>query len=176
MKIGGIDPKTLPTEEFLVLPRGEEQIVFRARGVPNYDEFNALCPEPKAPVINRAGQGWVPNTDEPGYKDMMKTYAQKKMAWMVIKSLEPSDIEWEKVSLDDPSTWIGWDQEFIANGFTMVECNRIQHLAFEANCLDEDKLEKARESFLRGQEPVPSEYSGQSTAPESTPPGEPVSE
>jgi hypothetical protein len=176
MKIGGIDPTTLPDEEFLVLPRGEKQVVFRARGVPNYDEFDALCPEPTAPMINRAGQGWVPNKEEPGYKDMMKTYAEKKMSWLVIKSLEPSDIEWDKVSLDDPSTWLEWDQEFIKNGFTMVECNRIQHLAFEANCLDEGKLEKALAAFLLGQEPVPSEYSGQSIAPKTSPSGEPVSE
>ena len=31
MKIGGIDPTSLPTEVFLVLPRGDQQIVFRAR-------------------------------------------------------------------------------------------------------------------------------------------------
>jgi len=176
MKIGGIDPTTLPTEEFLVLPRGEETIVFRAIGVPNYDEFDAMCPEPTAPMINRAGQGWVPNLKEPGYTDMMKTYSARKMSWLVIKSLEPSDIEWDQVSLDDPSTWTEWDQDFIKNGFTMVECNRIQHLAFEANCLDEAKLEKAREAFLRGQEPIPKEYSGQSTEPETTPPGKPASE
>lgn len=176
MKIGGIDPTTLPTEEILVLPRGETEIVFRARGVPNYDEFNALCPEPKPPTIFKPKDGWVPNTDEPGYKDMMKTYNAKRMAWLVIKSLEPSEIEWDEVDLDKPATWVGWDEEFIANGFTMVECNRIQHLAFEANCLDEGKLEKAREAFLRGQEPVPNEYSGQSTEPGTTPSGEPVSE
>ena len=49
MKIGGVDPKTLPKEEVLVLPRGDQAIVFRAVGVPDYDEFDALCPEPKAP-------------------------------------------------------------------------------------------------------------------------------
>ena len=31
MKIGGIDPTTLPTEVFLVLPRGDTEIVFRAQ-------------------------------------------------------------------------------------------------------------------------------------------------
>jgi hypothetical protein len=176
MKIGGVDPKTLPTEEILVLPRGEKQIVFRARGVQDYDEFDALCPEPKPPGILKPKEGWVPNPDEPGYKDMMKTYGLKRMGWLVIKSLEPSNVEWDEVSLDNPSTWTNWQDEFLANGFTLVECNRIQHLTFEANCLDEAKLEKAREAFLRGQEPVPSEYSGQSIAPETSPSGKPVSE
>jgi hypothetical protein len=176
MKIGGIDPKSMPTEVFLVLPRGEQEIVFRARGVPDYVEFHKLCPEPKAPKINKPKEGWVDNVDEPGYKDMMKTYGLKRFAWLVINSLEPSEIEWETVTIDKPSTWLGWEKEMRNSGFSQVECNRIQALVMEANCLDEDKLEKARESFLAGQQPVPSEYSGQSIAPESTQSGKPASE
>ena len=34
MKIAGIDPKSLSSEVLLVLPRGDGQIVFRARACP----------------------------------------------------------------------------------------------------------------------------------------------
>ena len=176
MKISGVDPKTMSSEEILVLPRGEENIIFRAVGVPDYDPFNALCPEPKAPKVHKPKEGWVDNVEEPGYKDMMKTYGRKRLAWLVITSLVPSEIEWDKVNPDVQSTWLGWSDELVNAGFNQVEVSRIQNLVFQANCLDEDKLEQARESFLLGQQPVPSEYSGQSIAPESTPSGEPASD
>lgn len=176
MKIGGVDPSTLSTEEILVLPRGDKEIVFRAVGVPDYEPFNKLCPEPKPPGIYKPKEGWVPNEDDPSYKDMMETYGRKRLAWLIISSLEPSDIEWDEVSLNNPSTWMQWEQELKTAGLNQVECNRVQNLVFQANCLDENKLIQARESFLVGQQPVPSEFSGPSIEPENLPSGEPASE
>ncbi len=177
MKIGGVDPNTLSSEEILILPRGDKELVFRAVGVPDYEPFNKLCPEPKAPGIYKPKEGgWIPNEEDPAYKDMMETYGNKRMSWLVITSLGPSDIEWDEVNVDNPSTWAKWDDELKAAGLNHVECRRVQNLVFQANCLDESKLEQARENFLVGQQPVPSEFSGQSIAPEITPSGEPVSE
>lgn len=176
MKIGGVDPKTLPNEEILVLPRGDKEIIFRAIGVPDYEPFNKLCPEPKAPGILKPKEGWVPNEDDLGYRDMMTIYGKKRLAWLIITSLEPSDIEWDKVNPDNPSTWSQWEQELKDAGLNKVECNRVQTLVFQANCLDETKLEQARENFLLGQQPVPEEFSGLSIAPETMPSGEPAAE
>lgn len=176
MRIGGVDPQTLPTEVILVLPRGEKEIVFRAQGVPDYEPFNKVCPEPKAPVIHKPKIGWVDNLEDPGYKDMMSTYGKKRLAWLVVTSLAPSDISWDTVKLDEPRTWENWVEDLKTAGFGQVECNRIQQLVFEANCLDEEKLEQARESFLVGQQPVPSESSGQSTEQVPSPSGKPASE
>jgi hypothetical protein len=176
MKIGGVDPKTLSTEEILVLPRGEASIVFRAVGVPDYTDFNKLCPEPEPPKINKPKDGWVDHLEEPGYKDKVKTHGMRRLAWLTITSLEPSDIEWDKVDLDKPNTWTGWEEELKESGLNQVECQRVQGLVFQANSLDEAKLDAARESFLLGQQPVPSEYSGLSIAPETTLSGEPASE
>jgi hypothetical protein len=175
MKIGGIDPSTLSSEEILVLPRGNDAIVFRAVGIPNYDAFQALCPEPKAPGVMKAGEGWTPNTNDPGYRDMVKTHDKRRISWMVITSLEPSEIEWDTVDLDNPSTWDAWVEDLRDAGLNQVEINRVQALVFQANSLDETKLQKAREVFLLGQAQELSEYSGQSTAPENSPSGEPAS-
>lgn len=176
MKIGGIDPKSLPMEELLVLPRGDKEIVFRATGVPDYAEFNALCPEPKAPGKLVAGSGWEPNKDDPDYKSLVDLHNSKRTAWMVINSLIPSKIEWDTVVVGKPSTWVNWEADMKAAGLSQVECNRVIQLVFQANCLDEDKLKKAREVFLAGQGPVPSEFSGQSTKQGSSPSGTPAPE
>jgi hypothetical protein len=174
MRIGGIDPNTLPKEEFLVLPRGEEMIVFRATGVPNYDEFNALCPSPKVPMKLVKGSR-EPNLDDKDYKSLIAIYNTNRIGWLVVKSLEPSNIEWDTVKPDKPSSWKNWETDMQKNGFNQVECNRVTQLVFQANCLDEDKLNQARENFLRGQQPEPSESSGQSTEPETTLSGKPAS-
>lgn len=176
MKIGGIDPKSLPTEELLVLPRGDKEIVFRATGISDYAEFNALCPEPKAPGKLVAGSGWEVNDEDPDYKELVKLHNAKRIAWMVINSLIPSKIEWDSVVAGKPASWANWEVDMKAAGLSQVECNRVTQLVFQANCLDEDKLKKAREVFLLGQQAVPSEFSGQSTEPESTPSGAPASE
>ena len=175
MKIGGVDPKTLPKEEFLVLPRGDKAVVFRAIGVPDYTEFNALCPTPKAPGKLVKG-AWEPNEDDKDYKSILSIYNSRRVAWLVITSLEPSDIEWDTVDPSKPATWANWETDMKKNGFNQVECNRVTQLVFQANCLDEDKLTQARENFLAGQQPVPSEFSGPSTEPETTQSGEPASE
>lgn len=176
MKIGGVDPTTLKSEEILVLPRGEENIVLRAHGVPNYDEFNTLCPEPTPPRVQRPKVGWVENEEDPGYKDMVATRDKRRIAWLVINSLTPSDIEWDTVDYDNPSTWVNWEDDLQKGGLSQVECNRIMKIVFQANSLDEDKLKEARETFLAGHQPDQNVSSGLSIAPETTQSGEPASE
>jgi hypothetical protein len=57
---------------------------------------------------------------------------------------------------------------------TQVECNRVLALVLEANALDDAKLQRAREVFLRGQEPMPAEFSSPLSAPPSSPSGGPA--
>jgi len=149
MKIGGIDPRTLPTEEVLVLPRGDNRIVFRARGLESMDEFNKLSPEPKAPgKLTR--DGWVPDTADEGYQSVMAEFSKRRTGYYMVHSLEPSEIEWDTVQADNPSTWCNWEDDLRGAGLSRIEINRVSALVLEANCLDEAKLRKAREVFLQG--------------------------
>jgi hypothetical protein len=173
MKIGGVDPKSLPTEVFLVLPRGDQQIVLRAQPVPSMDEFEALCPRPTPPG-KMTRDGWVPMPDDPTYQQVMVEWGQTRLGYMIVKSLEPSQVEWDTVSLADPSTWKNWSTDLREGGLSDIECQRVMNLVLEANCLDETKLKKAREVFLAGQEPKPAS-SGLPTGPQSTPSGAPAS-
>lgn len=149
MKIGGVDPRTLPVEEVLVLPRGDKCIVFRARGVDDMDKFQALCPEPKAPG-KLTKDGWVPDFADESYQSVLAEYQRRRLAYIVVHSLIPSEIEWDTVQLDNPATWVNWESDLKNGGLSQMECNRVLALVLEANCLDEAKLKKAREVFLQG--------------------------
>jgi hypothetical protein len=173
MKIAGVDPTTLCNEVVLVLPRGNESIIFRARGLKDMEEFNALCPQPKPPG-KLTKDGWVPDNNDPTYQQVIGEWAKKRFGYMVVKSLEPSEIEWDTVKADDPRTWANWEKDLKEGGLTQIECNRVAGLVLEANALDEEKLQKAREVFQRGRAPMPPEFSGPATAPANTPSGAPA--
>jgi hypothetical protein len=150
MKIGGIDHKTLCNECLLVLPRSEQNLVFRARGLKDMDVFNARCPQPKPPG-KMTRDGVVPLDNDPAYQTVLGEWAKKRLGFIVVNSLEPSQIEWDSVNLDDPRTWTNWESDFRGGGLSEIECSRVLSLVLEANALDESKLQKARESFLLGQ-------------------------
>jgi len=153
MLIGGVDPKTLPKEEILVIPKGEKSVVFRARGVPDMAAFHALVPEPK-PALRMRNGGVEADATSPGYQQEMVEYGRRRLAYMIIMSLEPSEITWDTVNLDVPGTWANWEKDFIDNGLLPADCNRILNLVMEANSLNEARIKQARELFLLGQELV----------------------
>ena len=164
MKIGGIDPNTLSREIILVLPRGESQIVFRAKGLKDMTEFNAICPLPKAPG-KLTKDGFVPNTNDPSYQQVLQQWSSKRLGYMVARTLEPTEIEWDTVDIKNPETWGNWENDLKSAGLSQFECNRVTSLVLEANSLDDDKIEKARAVFLAGQAQEAEKLSGQPTAP-----------
>ncbi len=160
-----------PNQEIVALPRGNgDDIIFIARSVPNYDEFHAKCPIPVPPSRIEAKTGTkIYDTDDPGYRAGMKNYSERKQAWMVIKSLEATPgIEWEKVKLDEPKTWVLWHDELKEDGLNEIELQRVHVGVLTANCLNEGAVEDARNAFLRGLEEAAKRSSGQNTEPAST--------
>jgi len=148
MKIGGV--KVTSSEEVLVLPRNEENIVFKAKAVSINDDFDRLCPVPNPPMIITK-EGKQPDFTDANYKQQMAIRDEKRFAYMMLRSLEPSQIEWEQVNLEAPNTWLGWTQELIDAGLSDVEVNRVIGIVMTACSLDEEKIEQARADFLRGQ-------------------------
>jgi hypothetical protein len=149
MKIGGIDPKLLPPEQVLVLPRVGGDIILRARGLPDMEEFHKLCPEPQPPVM-LTKDGQKPDLVDKGYLAQEAEQRNRRWGYIVVKSLEPSEIEWDSVKLDNPASWPNWDADLKGAGFTTAERNRVFALCLEANSLDEKKIQRARELFLAG--------------------------
>lgn len=149
MKIGGIEIKG-PNEVLLVLPRTDGDIVIKARAVLDMAEFEELCPEPKPPG-KQTKSGFEPDLKDAGYKQQMANHQTRQLGFLVVKSLEPSEIEWDLVDVANPTTWDKWQEDFQNAGLSTIEANRIMQVVMEANSLDESKLESARQVFLRGQ-------------------------
>lgn len=161
MKIGGIEIKG-PNEVLLVLPREGGDLVLRARAVLDMDEFETLCPEPKPPgKQTKSGMEYL--TNDPGYKQQMENHNSRQLAYLVIKSLEPSEIEWDEVDIEKPQTWDRWQDDFKQAGLSNIEANRIMQIVMEANSLDESKLDAARQIFLHGQRQDQEDSSGPRT-------------
>jgi len=177
MKIAGQElagELTELNEEVLVLSRKKSQIILTARAIADMEEFTSRVNEPKPPRVFRKGKGWSDHTDHPNYQEELNHYGGLKMAWLVLKSLEPSQIEWDTVNMEQPATWENWEKDLKANGFTQHECNLVLGLVVSVNQLSEAKLEKARELFVHGQEAEAADSSSQNTEQVNTPSGEPV--
>lgn len=174
MKIGGVSVSG-PHEEILVLPRGESQIIIRAQSVLDLDEFDKICPAPKPPG-KLTKDGWIPSLDDETYRQSISRLNERRIAYLVIRSLEPSQIEWDTVDIGNPKTWTNYIVDFKNASFSTIEVNRIVACVMAANALDESKLEQARKVFLAGQAQALVPFSGPSTELESLPSGEPANE
>lgn len=151
MKIGGVEVTSC--EEFLVLPRPNGvDIPFQAHAVAINDEFDKMVPEPVAPMLQMKG-GSRPDLKDRDYRMAVMRRDDARFAFMCIKSLEPSNIEWERVKLDEPNTWVLWGDDLRddGKGLSEVEVNRVINLVMVANALDEAKIAEARKAFLQGQ-------------------------
>jgi hypothetical protein len=151
MKVGGVD--TTSCEEILVLPRGGEgkDIPFRAKAVTIGEDFDKLVAMPIPPMKMVKGGKKLPDLADPTYRISCKSRDSKRLDFLILRSLEPSNIEWAEVDMEKPSTWPKWKNELVEGGISDNEIHRIVNAVMIANSLDEDKIKEARDSFLRGQ-------------------------
>jgi len=140
-----------PNQELLVIPRPTGNLVVKAQTVTSYKEFEALVPVPKPGGI-RTKEGFKEDREAPDFLTQVENYDNLKFAYMVLKSIEPSEIAFEKTKMQEPSTWLGWAAELQEAGLSEVETNRIVVTVLQANSLDEAKMQAARDAFLSGAE------------------------
>lgn len=148
MKIGG--KRVTKNYEILVLPRPDGDLVIKAQSASVNEEFEKRLP-PAIPPMVTTKEGSRPDYSDKNYLAIEADRDAKRFSLLVLRSTEASDIEWETVNIDDPSTWANWRKEMGDNGLSEVEINRIINCVLAANSLDEDKIKEAREAFLRGQ-------------------------
>jgi len=156
MKIAGFD---LTKKRNVIIPiiLGEDEVIFQAQIVEDYDEFDKLCPEPTPPTkMNRGDTVATPYFEDPEYQKALNTHGEKRVAYMFIKSLEATkDLKWDKVSLADPETWTLYQDELREGGFNDMHIGQILKGVMEANGLSQDRIEEAKNRFLAMQQEVP---------------------
>lgn len=174
MKIGNRQ-FTEPYTVLEVIPRADGPVVFKAQAVLDTSAFDALCPRPRPPIVQRPGQASIQNVEDATFKTKVLDYSQKRMNWLVLESLKATpDLVWEKVILEKPETWGLWTEELKEAKFTEIEITRIFNAVFKANSLDESHLENARKDFLAS-EALKNLSISPMDGQQNTPSGEPVS-
>jgi len=153
MKIGGVaankSKAIFPApDKPLTFRRGNDYLAFFAQPVWDFDEFSALCPLPENTHYRFEKGGKVKDPDAPAYREALKDYARKRWGYLVLKSLEPSRIEWNTVDPDDPETW-GNVEHDLRSILSHYEVAALLHLVDEANALDAEKLEDNAKSFFQ---------------------------
>ena len=145
-----------PAIEVIVLPRQCGNLVFKAQAVIEDKEFDSLCPRPIPPKKLMPGGVTQINVEDPEYKKSITEFAIRRTHWMILKSLQATtDLEWETVKMDDPSTWSNFAQEFLESGLTAIEVNRIIDVVMTVNGLNEKKIDEATKAFLAGPAVMP---------------------
>lgn len=165
-----------PKPEYIVIPRGDDNIVFIAKPILDYTGFETLCPRPVPPGImfpdGRKGQ----DLESPVFRDKLQEYIELRTDWYIINALRDTpDMEWDTVNYSEPSSWKNWRTEL--NEFlTEREINSLLDGIAIANGLNQEKIEAAKERFLAGMASRLNEPSSPLTDEKITQSGEPVSE
>ena len=180
MRIGGKEVKSAWEPDPVVFSRGRDAdgqpilIAFRARGLRDYDEFESLCPMPQAKTgYFTKDAGWTTDDKSQRHLDALKQWREQRYAYYVIKSLEPSGIEWEKVDLQKPATWKHYEAE-LKSVLTEIEFSQVIRMIDEANSIDSAKLEENRQTFFQQQGELAA-TTGQRSEAENSPLSAPVS-
>lgn len=141
-----------PNEAFVVIPRNDGDLVFKAQAVLDFQMFDDICPRPTPQMKTLRGGQPMPDLEEKSYVDALNEYSERRVDFMILKSLEATDdLEWETVNMEDPTTWKNYDKELSDACLTEREIDRVISIVFEANGLSEAMIQEARDRFLQEQ-------------------------
>lgn len=152
MKLQGMRPEP-PEAEIAVIPRDTGDLVFKCKPVFDFTDFEKACPMPKPPLVTYRGGEKMQDIDDPKFRSKLEERGRRRMAWMIIKSLEDTEgLEWELVDPKNPKTWEKIFDELKEAYLSPSEINYIIGKVQEACRMDEDRLEEARRRFIRTQQ------------------------
>ena len=142
-----------PNVEYIVIPREDGDLVFKAQAVLDTKPFDEAYPAPKPPTIVKPS-GPEPDFKDQGYLGLVEKRNSARYGWIFMQSLSVTEgLEWGILKADDPSTWSRWEEELREAGFSNPEINIMMDGVSAANGLNQEKLEQARKRFFAGLTP-----------------------
>lgn len=133
----------------LVFPRDGYDIAFKFVGIGDDSDYIKINPVPQPPRIYKVALGQtIEDVENKEYKEKLQLWGNTKTDWLILKSLEPSQIEWVKVNMSDPTTFHLWREDLLDAGFTLGEVQRVMQEFFDLFILSDEKLKEARDRFL----------------------------
>jgi hypothetical protein len=141
-----------PSPVHLTLYREDGDIVLTLQPVMSFDEFQKLCPLPKAPLDTIIATGEQKRAyDDPDFLDRMEKHRKRKINYIFLYAMAATpDLEWENVKLDDPDTWEFLEKE-LSESFTETEIDKIFIAVNEANTPSEKRRKEAIDHFAHTQ-------------------------
>jgi len=151
MKINGKEI-TKQGVETIVFPRPDGDLVFRAKPVTSFEDFDKLCPRPKAPEMLKPGNIRIEDVEDPKYKKAISDWADKRSNWMLLQSLGATEgLTWDSINPSDSETWKNFGKELETCGLSPIELTHLFDILITACGLTQDKIEEATKRFLAGQ-------------------------
>lgn len=150
-----LNNKPIPLNEVtVVFPRQQgEDLVFKCGPVKDYSTFNTLCATPIPPTITKPGGESYPDLKDKKYVAAVEKHNEKRIQYLILNSLSATkNLTWDTVDVTNPETWAGFATELSESGLSDFESGKLVSACFEANSLNEDKLDAALKSFLAGQD------------------------
>lgn len=151
MKFKGIKlepPKPVPC----VIPVGEVEVVFMVAPIYGAEGFNEVAPRPMPKIKTMADGTQETESGDKSYLDKLTQWIKNSQVWMELKALESSpDLEWEKVNINDPSTYEFFEKELRESGISKSAIEHLRLKIYEVSGMRQDLIEEATERFLAGQ-------------------------
>ena len=146
MKLKGKSLKNDLTD-YAVYPRLDGDLVFKITPVSDWSTFNELCPTPKPKTKTLADNKKEAYLEDKEYLKAVDNNNALRNAYLFINSLKETDgLEWEKVKLGEPDTWLSYLDEL--NELSTPELNDLFDRVLVVNSLSDNHIEKARARFL----------------------------
>lgn len=133
----GAPPKVIHT-----VHREPENIVFVCEAVLDYSEFEKLVPSPQPPLVRPTGKAPYYDTKDKKYLKALDERSSLRTKWMLLKTIQNSEVEFETIRMDDPTTWDNFENE-LSTCLTPYEVSQLLGKIYQANIPNERVREEA---------------------------------
>lgn len=162
------------TTEVIVIPIGGKEIVFHAKPVTNFKDFETKWKKPEPPIAQYPDRPAESDYTDATYIKLIDEWVTDRFYWMQLESLSATEgLEFETVDRSDPKTFKNFIDE-LEKTLGMSWTMRVLDIIRTALGLNQDKIDEATQRFLHNRAVAQEKDYSRLTAPSTTPSGEPA--